>query len=117
MAGAFDGFANIKNNKKNLVSFSKKLIDQYKKKNSKKKILLKSEILFQDFIKNSILSGVITNYCLKDGTDYYVINYDDSSNKTDTVTSGGKKSFRVINIYKKNLSGLRSQKFKKLFMQ
>ena len=60
------------------------------------------------------MSGVITNYCLKDGTDYYVINYDDSSNKTDTVTSGGKKSFRVINIYKKNLSGLRSQKFKKI---
>ena len=37
MAGAFDGFANIKNNKKNLVSFSKKLIDQYKKKIQKKK--------------------------------------------------------------------------------
>ena len=52
---------------------------------------MKSEILYQNFINNSILSGVVTNRCLKDGTEYYVINYDDTSNKTNTVTSGGKK--------------------------
>ena len=114
MAGEFEGFTNIENNKKKLITFSDKLIQQYKNKKSKKNILLKSEILFQNFLKNSVLSGVITNYCLKDGTDYYVINYDDSSNKTDSVTSGGEKSFRVINIYKKKFLGLRSQKFKKI---
>jgi phosphohistidine swiveling domain-containing protein len=114
MAGEFEGFTNIENNKKKLITFSDKLIQQYKNKKTKKNILLKSEILFQNFLKNSVLSGVITNYCLKDGTDYYVINYDDSSNKTDSVTSGGEKSFRVINIYKKKFLGLRSKKFKKI---
>ena len=38
-----------------------------------------------------LLSGVVTNRCIKDGTDYYVINYDDTFNKTNTVTSEEKK--------------------------
>ena len=91
-----------------------KLVYQYKKKSTKKKYFLNSEILYQNFLSNSILSGVITNYCLKDGSDYYVINYDDSSNKTDAVTSGGEKSSRVIYIYKKNSKGLRSKNFLKI---
>ena len=61
-----------------------------------------------------MLSGVITNKCIKDGTDYYVINYDDTSSLTNTVTSGGKSGGRVINILKQNTSGLRSEKFKKI---
>ncbi len=75
---------------------------------------MKSEILYQNFINNSILSGVVTNRCLKDGTEYYVINYDDTSNKTNTVTSGGKKSSRVLNIFKKNSNNVRSPKFRKI---
>ena len=70
--------------------------------------------MFQNYVGNSILSGVVTNYCIKDGTDYYVINYDDTSSLTNTVTSGNKSGGRVINIFKKNFNGLRSLKFKKI---
>ena len=114
MAGEFEGFLNVKNNKKKIEILTNKLVFQYKKKNTKKKYFLNSEILYQNFLNNSILSGVVTNYCLKDGSDYYVINYDDSSNKTDAVTSGGEKSSRVIYIYKKNIKGLRSANFLKI---
>ena len=49
---------------------------------------------------NSKLSGVLTNYCIKDGSFYYVINYDDISGSTDSVTSGSKTGGRVINIFR-----------------
>ena len=89
-------------------------MQQYKIKTKNKKDFDNSEIIFQNHVSNTLLSGVVTNRCIKDGTDYYVINYDDTFNKTNTVTSGGKKSSRVLNVYKNNLNGLRSKKFKKI---
>ncbi len=114
MAGEFDGLSNVRNSSKNINEGIKKLLNQYKLKSKSLKTLHKSEILFQDHVLNSVLSGVLTNFCIKDGTEYYVINYDDTSSLTNTVTSGNKSGGRVINIFKKNYSGLRSTKFKKI---
>ena len=58
------------------------------------------------------LSGVLTNYCIKDGSFYYVINYDDTSGSTSSVTSGSKTGGRVINIFRDEISGVRSKKLK-----
>ena len=114
MAGEFDGLFDVKNNEKQISKGISYLIKQYKKKSKSKKVLFKSEIIFQNHISNSYLSGVVTNKCIKDGTNYYVINYDDSSSLTNTVTSGGKSGGRVINIFKEKCKGLRSIKFKKI---
>ncbi len=114
MAGEFDSFTNIKNNKKNISYYANNLINQYKKKSVLKKHYLQSEILFQNYIGNSSISGVVTNRCLKDGTDYYVINYDDETKNTYSVTSGNEKGSRVLNVFKKNVTGIRSLKFKKI---
>ena len=114
MAGEFEGFSDLKNNSKNIIKFTKKLINQYKKKSKNKKYYFQSEILFQNYIGNPLISGVVTNKCLKDGTDYYVINYDDETKNTNSVTSGGEKSTRVLNIYKNNTIGIRSSNFKKI---
>ena len=65
-------------------------------------------------ILNTKLSGVLTNYCIKDGSFYYVINYDDVSGTTDSVTSGSKMGGRVINIFKDEINGIRSNKLKKI---
>ena len=65
-------------------------------------------------ILNSKLSGVLTNYCIKDGSFYYVINYDDVSGSTDSVTSGSKTGERVINIFRDEVSGIRSKKLRKV---
>ena len=98
MAGEFEGSSNIKNSKKEIFSSVSSLISQYKKKSNKKIHFLKSEIIFQNMILNTQLSGVLTNYCIKDGSFYYVINYDDVSGSTNSVTSGSKTG-RVINIF------------------
>ena len=64
-------------------------------------------------ILNTQLSGVLTNYCIKDGSFYYVINYDDVSGSTSSVTSGSKTGERVINIFKDETFAIRSKKLKK----
>ena len=114
MAGEFEGFSNVKNTKKNIFESVTNLIKQYKKKSKKKLHYLKSEIIFQNMILNTKLSGVLTNFCIKDGGFYYVINYDDVSGSTDSVTSGSKLGSRVINIFRDDTTGIRSQKLKKV---
>ena len=113
MAGEFEGFSNVKNTKKNIFESVTNLIKQYKKI-KKNFIILKSEIIFQNMILNTKLSGVLTNFCIKDGGFYYVINYDDVSGSTDSVTSGSKLGGRVINIFRDDTTGIRSQKLKKV---
>ena len=114
MAGEFEGFSNVKNTKKDIFDSVTNLIKQYKKKSKKKLHYLKSEIIFQNMILNTRLSGVLTNFCIKDGSFYYVINYDDVSGSTDSVTSGSKTGGRVINIFRDDTTGVRSQKLKKV---
>ena len=48
-------------------------------------------MIIQKTITNVSVSGVIFNYELNTGAPYYVINYDDKTEKTDTVTSGNSK--------------------------
>ena len=114
MAGEFEGVTNVINSKKNLILGINKLVKQYELKSKNKFIVNQSEIIFQNYLFCSKLSGVVTNFCIQDGSDYYVINYDDSSSLTNTVTSGSKTGGRVIHIFKKNISGLRSNIFKKI---
>ncbi len=47
-----------------------------------------NEVLIQPMLENIAVSGVITTHVHHDGAPYYVINYDDESGKTDTVTGG-----------------------------
>ena len=55
------------------------------------------------------------NRDLSTGAKYYVINYDDVSGKSDTVTSGTtQNSNRVLFVYNKKLSDVKSRRFFKL---
>tara|TARA_B100000700_G_scaffold329969_1_gene453917 strand:- start:251 stop:2632 length:2382 start_codon:yes stop_codon:yes gene_type:complete len=114
MAGVFDSEINIDNNQKNLEKKINKLIKSYSIFSNKENEVLDSKILIQNFVKNSEISGVITNKNLQDGTPYYVINYDDQSGYTNTVTSGNKSGGRVLYVYKNEKNNLRSRKFKRI---
>ena len=72
------------------------------------------KLSFKIILLTSIFSGVLTNFCIKDGSNYYVVNYDDVSGSTSTVTSGSKVGGRVINIFRDEIKNIRSDNLKKI---
>lgn len=73
------------------------------------------EVLVQRMVENPSMSGVVFTHDLNSGAPYYVINYDDISGKTDTVTSGdGEHANRTLYIHRGATGALRSERFRTL---
>ena len=110
-AGKYKSFLNI--NSKNSRDVEKKITNVIKGygKNCHKK----SKVLIQKKISSINSSGVVFNRDLSTGAKYYVINYDDVSGKSDTVTSGTTlNSNKILFVYNKKLSDVKSIRFFKL---
>ena len=76
---------------------------------------LLNEVIIQQSITNVSVSGVIFNYELNTGAPYYVINYDDKTEKTDTVTSGNSKySNRTLFIFRDRVNEIKSKRWQKI---
>lgn len=56
------------------------------------------QIIVQQMVDNVEMSGVVMTRSLTDGSPYYVVNYDDASGRTDTVTGGHGQS-KTVYIY------------------
>ena len=110
-AGKFLSIQNI--NPKNrliLIKAINKVIKYYGKKK-----FLKNKALIQDQIKNVSMSGVLFTHELDTEAPYYVINYDDKTQKTDTITSGKDEiSNKKLIVYRSGIKSLRSKRFIKL---
>ena len=123
-SSASDEDGKISSNAGKYISFlnvnSKKTLDVKNKINlviqSYKKISLrKSQILIQKMVNSINCSGVVFNRDLNTAANYYVINYDDISGKSDTVTSGNSlNSNRVLFVLKKRLRDVKSKRFLRL---
>lgn len=73
------------------------------------------EVFIQEMVLNTSMSGVVFTHDLNTGAPYYVINYDDVSGLTDTVTSGdGEYANRTLYIHRGAVDALRSERFQKL---
>ena len=114
-AGKYLSLLNIDtNNDREIIKSVNKVIKSYHKN---KTHLLKSEVIVQEMIQKTIISGVIFTYEINKGAPYYVINYDDVSGKTDTVTSGkGDNSNKTLYVFKDKISELKSNRFKLLLI-
>ena len=111
-AGAYDSVLGVMSDKySDLLTASQTVIDSYLRNN--KEISPKDEIIFQKLVEEPLMSGVIFTHDLNTGAPYYVINYDDVSGDTDTVTSGGSEySNRTLYVHRDSTSKIRSERFK-----
>ncbi len=76
---------------------------------------VEDEVLVQEMISDVSMSGVVFTHDLNTGAPYLVINYDDVSGLTDTVTSGGGEySNRTIYIHRSDSGAIRSARFRSL---
>lgn len=67
-----------------------------------------NQILIQEMINDVSCSGVIVTETLATGRPYYVINYDDTTGTTDSVTNGLGRDTKIYKVFKylDNYSGL-----------
>jgi len=63
---------------------------------------LKNQILVQSQTENVKISGVVLTRDINTGSPYYIINYDDTSGRTDTVTSGLDNKVIIISRFTKH---------------
>lgn len=112
-AGMYESVLNVNpNDNEALDAAVMKVIKSFKKHSLNSN---EDQIIAQRMINESSMSGVIFTHDLNTGAPYYVINYDDESGLTDTVTSGeGKYSNRTLFVHRNSLSNLRSDRFIKL---
>ncbi|WP_133066218.1 PEP/pyruvate-binding domain-containing protein [Acidovorax kalamii] len=64
------------------------------------------QVLVQAMLRGVLLSGVAFTRTLTHGAPYYVINYDDSSSRTDSVTSGNGRRLRTLFVQRSCRSGV-----------
>lgn len=110
MAGAYKSFMSIdsRSNEK-IIDSVNEVIRSYGKY-----CHTYDEILIQPMLQNVSMSGVVFSYDLNTGAPYYVINYDDISGKTDTVTSGTSDTSRTLLIHRTHTDDICSSRFRAL---
>ena len=67
-----------------------------------------SQVLIQPFINDVAMSGVLFTCDLITGAPYYIINYDDTSGRTDSITSGQTSDLRTIIVFHHEVSSIQS---------
>lgn len=109
-AGEYDSVLNVESdNKEKIITAINIVISSFE---SKRPCHENDEFIVQEMVNNTSMSGVVFTHDLNTGAPYYVINYDDVSGLTDTVTSGGGEySNRTLYIHRGASDLVRSDRF------
>ena len=96
-AGAYASLLNIySGERRSLNDAINNVISSYIDSNSN------NQVLVQPMIQDVIGSGVIFTKTLTEAAPYYVINFDDSSSETDSITSGSSQDHKTFIVLKDN---------------
>jgi glutamine kinase len=95
-AGTFQSVANVPSNvPAQLQKAIQQVIDSYSSFRS-----ARNQVFVQPMLQDVLMSGVVFTRDMDTLAPYYVINYDDHSHRTDTVTSGQSNDLKVFCIFK-----------------
>lgn len=113
LAGEYDSVLNVSSSDPGAIREAiEKVIASYSRKGPRSG---GDEVIVQTMVLNTHMSGVVFTHDLNSGAPYYVINYDDVSGLTNTVTSGdGEYANRTLYIHRGALNALRSLRFQRL---
>jgi len=103
MAGAFTSLINISPNREAVCRAVDQVIRSYGNNSPD------NQVLIQPMIQNVAVSGVVLTRDLDSGSPYYVINYDDFSGRTDSVTAG--KESKCMLVHHSSITSIKSQRF------
>ena len=112
-AGKYHSELNVSSaDEDSVLNALRKVIASYSKSGSSN---LNHQVIIQEMVTETIMSGVLFTHELSTGAPYYVINYDDVTGSTDSVTSGiGEYSNRTLYIRRDEKGSIRSQRFQHL---
>jgi len=97
MAGCFESVIGVDVNDKNDIRQAiEKVLDSYSKKDSDSSF---NQVLVQNQTKDIVISGVIFTRTLEKNAPYYVINYDDTTGSTESVTAGRENKMILISHF------------------
>lgn len=106
MAGAYESVVNVAPTPDAIAEAVERVINSYGEFSSPQ------EILIQNMVDDVAISGVILSRDLDTGGPYYVLNYDDFSGRTDTVTGGGES--KMIQVQRSRSDALKSERMQHL---
>ncbi|MBT7664961.1 MAG: pyruvate phosphate dikinase, partial [Rhodospirillaceae bacterium] len=110
MAGRFDSIGDIAATPDALRGAINQVIASYDRTSDDGE----DQVLIQSMLRDVLMSGVLFTHDLNTGGPYYVINYDDETGRTDTVTSGGVYSNRTLVVHRGALDAVQSPRFQAL---
>jgi phosphohistidine swiveling domain-containing protein len=112
-AGIYESVLNVDSSKISSIRDGiKKVLNSYCKHDGHTE---HNHVILQKMVQDVVCSGVIFTHELSTGAPYYVVNYDDISGKTDSVTSGiGEYANRTLYIRRNGQESIRSERFKTL---
>lgn len=112
-AGEYDSVLNVPANDSEAIRTAvETVISSYERKGH---TTGEDQVIVQEMLQNTIMSGVVFTHDLNTGAPYYVINYDDVSGLTNTVTAGdGQYANRTLYIHRGATETLRSERFQRL---
>ncbi len=112
MAGAYESIPGvIPVETDNLQKSIEQVITSYKLKKDTKE---ENQVIVQEMVSEVSMSGVLFTRDMNTGAPYYVINYDDETGRTDTVSSGTGYCNRTLLIHQAHWKQLTSPRFLKL---